>query len=791
VHIVTVGGGPAGLYLALLMKQADPALAVTVVERNRADDTFGWGVVFSDQTLGNLRAADEPSYRGITDSFAHWDDIDVHFKGRVITSSGHGFSGIARRRLLQILQQRALGLGVDIRFEQDVRSLADLPGLGLGDADVVVAADGVNSTIRRELQHEFRPTIDARSARYVWLGTTLKLDAFTFIIVENDAGVFQVHGYRFDEDHSTFIIECDEASWRAAGLDRMDTPQTIAWGEALFAPWLQGHPLISNAAHRTASPWTRFLRASCERWHHDNVVLTGDAAHTAHFSIGSGTKLAMEDAIVLARELASGRPLSQALESYQAERMTEALRLQNAARNSMEWFENVRRYTHLEPEQFAYSLLTRSQRVSHENLRLRDRGYLEGVERWWAARCTDPAAAAPAAQAVAPAPRGTPPAGEPPRAAPAVPPMFTPYRLREMVLHNRIAVAPMDMYSAVDGTPNDFHLVHLGARALGGAALIFTEMTCISPEARISLGCTGLYADDHVAAWRRIVAFVHENSQARICLQLGHSGRKGATKLMWEGMDEPLEEGGWDVMGPSPEPWTPRNPRPVPMTRPDMERIADEFVRATELALVAGFDMVELHCAHGYLLSSFLTPVSNRRTDAYGGSLENRLRFPLEVFSAMRAVWPGEKPMSVRLSATDWVVDGITPAESVAIARAFVAAGADIIHVSAGQTTPDAQPVYGRMFQTPFSDRIRNEGRVATIAVGNITEPDQVNSIIMAGRADLCALARPHLTDPNWTLRAAAELGYTAQPWPNQYSSAKRQIERLFERQREMEQADV
>jgi anthraniloyl-CoA monooxygenase len=780
LRIVIVGGGPAGLYLSLLMKKADPAHHVTVLERNRAEDTFGWGVVFSDQTLENLRAADEPSFRGITDSFAHWDDIDIHFRGRVVTCTGHGFSGIARRRLLQILQQRAQELGVDLRFATEIPCLSELDTLGLAGADVIVAADGINSTIRRELAPHFEPDLDERPARYIWLGTPLKLDAFTFIVIENHEGVFQVHGYRFDADHSTFIVECDDASWRGAGFDRMNTAESVAKCEALFAPWLKGHPLISNAAHRDASPWIRFVRVRNERWFHDNVVLIGDAAHTAHFSIGSGTKLAMEDAIALARELSSGRPLKEALTRYEDERKTEALRLQNAARNSMEWFENVRRYVHLDAEQFAYSLLTRSQRVSHENLRLRDRAYLEDVERWWESRAS--AAARRADEAPAPAA---------PVEQGGTPPMFTPYRLRNMELHNRIVVAPMDMYSAVDGVPNDFHLVHLGARALGGAALVFTEMTCVSPEARISLGCTGMYDKAHVAAWTRIVQFVHERTPAKLCLQLGHSGRKGSTKLMWEGMDEPLERDGWDVLAPSALPWTPRNPVPREMTRADMDRVRDEFEHSTRKAIDCGFDMIELHCAHGYLLSSFITPVSNRRTDEYGGPLENRLRYPLEIFSAMRAAWPADRPMSVRISATDWVGDGISRDESVAIARAFVDAGADIIHVSAGQTTPAAQPVYGRMFQTPFSDHIRNEGRIPTIAVGNITEADQVNSIIMAGRADLCALARPHLSDPHWTLRAAAQLGYTAQQWPQQYVSGKRQLERIYERQREEEAARV
>jgi anthraniloyl-CoA monooxygenase len=772
LHVAIVGGGPAGLYLAILLKRADPSTAVTVLERNRADDTFGWGVVFSDQTLENLRLADEPSYLAISDSFAHWDDIDIHVRGRTITSSGHGFSGIARVRLLQILQERAAELGASLRFCHEVGGLGALREAGLGEADLIVAADGVNSTLRRELGAHFQPALDARSARYVWLGTTLKLDAFTFIFVENEFGVFQAHAYRFDRDHSTFIVECDEASWRAAGLDGADTDETIAFCERMFAPWLNGHRLMSNAAHRAASPWLRFLRVSNEHWFHGNVVLIGDAAHTAHFSIGSGTKLAMEDAIGLARHLNGGVDLAAALRAYQDERKLEALRLQNAARNSMEWFENVKRYIHLEPEQFAYSLLTRSQRVSHENLRLRDRGYLEGVERWFASRADRARGAA---------------TGKPAPTVAAPPPMFTPYRLRGMELANRVAVAPMDMYCAVDGTPNDFHLVHLGARALGGAALVFTEMTCTSPEARISLGCTGMYAPEHVRAWKRIVDFVHEWTPARICLQLGHSGRKGSTQRMWEAMDEPLAEGNWEVIGPSPIPFGPTNQAPRAMTGADMDRVRDEFVRAVELGVECGFDMVELHCAHGYLLSSFITPLSNQRDDEYGGTLENRLRYPLDVFRAMRAAWPEERPMSVRISATDWVEGGVDGAQSVAIARAFVAAGADIIHVSTGQTSREAKPVYGRMFQAPFSDWIRNEAKVATIAVGNVTEADQVNSIIAAGRADVVALGRPHLVDPQWTQRAAAELGWQGQWWPDQYLMGKRQIERTFERMREMQ----
>jgi anthraniloyl-CoA monooxygenase len=752
MKVSIVGGGPAGLYTSLLLMKGNGGHQVTVHERNRADDTFGWGVVFSDQTLENFRAADEPTFRAITENFAHWDDIDVFVHGRRITSGGHGFSGIARKKLLQILQSRAAELGAELKF------CAEVTDDSVFDSDLVIAADGINSAVRSRHAEHFKPDLDSRTARFIWLGTTFPFDAFTFYFVENEHGVFQAHCYRFDDETSTFIVECDEASWRSAGFDRMDTVQTIAACEKMFGQWLQGHRLMSNALHRAGSPWTNFVRVRNEVWHHDNIVLIGDAAHSAHFSIGSGTKLAMEDAIGLVNALSRHEDLQSAVEAYQEDRATEALRLQNAARNSMEWFENVKRYIHLEPEQFTYSLLTRSQRVSHENLRMRDATYLTAVERWFASKASDTEA-------------------EP------VPPMFTPFKLRGMSLHNRIIVSPMDMYSATDGVPNDFHLVHLGARAIGGAALVMTEMVCVSPEARITLGCTGLYNEEQLEAWRRIVRFVHEWSDAKICLQLGHSGRKGSVKLPWEGTDIPLDES-WERVGPSPIEYGPTLPPPREMTYAEMEEIGSQFVRATVMANDAGFDMIELHCAHGYLLSSFLTPISNKRTDEYGGPVENRMRYPIEVFTAMRDMWPDEKPMSVRVSATDWIEDGLTPEESVAIGKAFVEAGADVIHVSTGQTVSNAKPVFGRLFQTPYSDRIRNEGRVPTIAVGNITDADQVNSIIAAGRADLVAIGRPHLSDPQWTLHAAAQLGYSGAHWPVQYYQGRTQLEREIARSR-------
>ncbi|HEY8315185.1 MAG TPA: bifunctional salicylyl-CoA 5-hydroxylase/oxidoreductase [Candidatus Baltobacteraceae bacterium] len=751
MKVACIGGGPAGLYFALLLKQARPHASVRVVERNRAYDTFGWGVVFSDQTLENLRAADRITHDEIVSSFAHWDDIEIFFKGNRLISGGHGFSGIARKRLLNILQRRAQDVGVELIFEREVTDLSPYAA-----ADLIVASDGINSRVRSQLADRFKPDLDRRKCRFVWLGTTMPLDAFTFIFEKTEHGWFTVHAYRFDETTSTFIVECREETWLKHGLDAFGTEQTIAFCERLFAPYLNGHRLLSNSPHLLGRDWVNFTRVSNQSWTAGNVVLLGDAAHTAHFSVGSGTKLAMEDAIALQKALIEEPALGPALERYERERRIEVLRLQNAARNSTEWFENVARYAQLPPEQFAYSLLTRSQRISHENLRLRDKSYVERIERWLA------------------------------RGADPVPPMLTAFRLRDLEVRNRVVVSPMDTYSAVDGMPNEFHLVHLGSRAIGGAGLVYTEMTCVSPEGRITPGCTGMYAPEHVVGWRRVTDYVHRWTGAKICLQLGHSGPKGSTKLMWEGQDEPLPEGNWPVCGPSPVAYGPRNQVPAALTLAQMAAIRDRFARAVEMAIEAGFDMIELHCGHGYLLSSFITPLQNRRTDAYGGPLENRLRYPLEVFRAMRAIWPAQRPMSVRISATDWVEGGITADHAVEIARAFKGEGVDLIDVSTGQTSRDAQPVFGRMWQTPYSDRIRNEVGIATMAVGNIYEPDHVNSIIAAGRADLCALGRPHLTDPYWTLHAAAQLGYSEMPWPAQYLSGKSQLERNLARAAEI-----
>ena len=774
MRIVCIGGGPAGLYFALLMKKLDPSHHITVVERNRPYDTFGWGVVFSDATMEGMRAWDQATADEIEIAFNHWDDIELHFKGHVIRSGGHGFVGIGRKKLLNILQARCEALGVELLFETEVDSDADFP-----DADLIIASDGVNSRIRNKYASVFQPDIVTRPNRFIWLGTTKLYDAFNFHFEKTEHGWFQSHVYKFDDQTTTYIVETPEEVWKAHGLDQADTEQSIAFCEKLFAKYLDGHPLLSNARHLRGSAWLNFQRVRCRTWHHFNgkshVVLMGDAVHTAHFAIGSGTKLALEDAIGLTRLFKEAKAaggggaadIPQVLARYQAEREVDVLRLQNAAWNAMEWFEVVgtRYCDQLEPEQFMYSMLTRSQRISHENLRLRDARWLEDYERWFARR------AAAQADVAAPVSALKPPS-----------PMFTPYKLRGMVVPNRVVVSPMAMYSAQDGMPNDFHLVHFGSRALGGAGLLYTEMTCTSPDARITPGCAGLWNDAQRDAWKRVVDFVHASSPAKMGIQLGHAGRKGSTQLGWEKMDEPLVQGNWPLLSASAIPYLPQSQVPRAMTRDDMDRVRDDHVAAARRAAEAGFDILELHCAHGYLLSSFLSPLTNRREDTYGGSVENRARYPLEVFAAIRAVWPQDRPISVRLSCHDWYPGGNTADDAVAIARLFKDAGADIIDCSSGQVVADQKPVYGRMYQTPFADRIRNEVGIPTVAVGSIFEADHVNMVIAAGRADLCAVARPHLADPAWTLHEAAKIGHTEIAWPLPYLSGRSQYETNLKR---------
>jgi len=755
MRIVCIGGGPAGLYFALLMKQQDPTHRITVVERNRPYDTFGWGVVFSDATMDNMRQWDGETADAIEIAFNHWDDIELHFKGRCIRSGGHGFVGIGRKKLLNILQRRCEELGVELVFETEADSDADYP-----DADLIIASDGINSRIRQKYAAVFQPDVVARPNRFIWLGTTRLFDAFNFLFEKTEHGWFQAHVYKFDDSTTTFIVETPEEVWRAHGLDQSSPEDSVAFCEQLFAQHLQGHRLMTNARHLRGSAWINFQRVRCKTWHHFNgrshVVLMGDAVHTAHFAIGSGTKLALEDAIELTRlfcDVKGGIP--EVLAQYQAVREVDVLRLQNAAWNAMEWFEVVgERYCEqLPPEQFMYSMLTRSQRISHENLRLRDAAWLEGYERWFARRSgLDVAEGA-----------------QPPS------PMFTPFTLRGLTVPNRVVVSPMAMYSAVDGLPNDFHLVHFGSRALGGAGLLYTEMTCTSPDARITPGCAGLWNDAQRDAWKRIVDFVHANSGAKMGIQLGHAGRKGSTQRGWEDADAPLAEGNWPLVSASALPWSERSQAPREMSREDMQRITADFVAATRRAAEAGFDILELHCAHGYLLSSFLSPLTNRRGDAYGGSIENRARWPLEVFAAVRAVWPADRPICVRLSCHDWFPGGNTADDAVALARLFNAAGADVIDCSSGQVVAGQKPVYGRMWQTPFADRIRNEVGIPTVAVGAIFEADHVNMVIAAGRADLCAVARPHLADAAWTLHEAAKIGHDGIAWPPQYLSGRSQ----------------
>jgi len=746
MRIAVVGGGPGGLYFSILIRKLRPDCSVTVYERNRATDAFGFGVVFSDETLTVFEHADRESYDAITERFARWTDIDIHHRGAVTRSGGHGFSALGRRELLAILQHRAAELGVELIFETEVPPLSEL-----GWADLIVGADGASSVIRAAGYKDFVPSLEPRHCRYMWLGVELVFDAFKFFIKETPYGVFQAHAYPYDDRMSTFIVETHEDAWEAAGLGAR-VAGALAPGESdlagvefcrgLFSDALQGQPLVANN-----SKWINFVTVRNRRWCADNLVLLGDAAHTAHFSIGSGTKLAMEDAAALAWAFRHhDSPVWSATAAYEAERRPIVESTQRAAQASLEWFEGLSRYVHQERTQFAFNLLTRSRRVTYENLALRDPGFVHEVDEHFAAGV-----------------------GGPPR-----PPMFTPFALRELTLPNRVVVSPMDMYSALDGTPGDFHLVHLGSRSLGGAGLVMTEMICVSRSGRITPGCGGMYRSEHVAGWKRIVDFAHAHGGSAIGAQLGHSGRKGSTKLMWDGIDEPLEDGNWELIAPSPVPYSRRNQVPREMTRADMDVVVSQFIAAVEGCVAAGFDLLELHCAHGYLLSSFLSPLSNTRSDFYGGSPAARARFPLEVFDACRAAWPSEKPISVRISATDWVRGGFDGDDAVGFAQMLREHGCDIVDVSSGQVSPLERPAFGRSYQTPFADRIRNEVGIPTIAVGAISSYDDVNTIVLAGRADLCALARPHLYDPAWTLHAAAAQGYAGVSWPVQYEAGSR-----------------
>lgn len=768
MRITVVGGGPGGLYFALLAKKARPDWRIEVFEQNRADDTFGFGVVFSDDTLDEFLSRDPASYEEIRDHFAYWDDVAIHYKGEEIRCAGNGFCGTSRIKLLEILQTRCRQEGVELTFGERIDP-AEL-STRFADSDIIVAADGINSPIREHFRDAFRPSVALKANRFCWMGSTRPMSEFNYFFRETPYGVICAHTYQYEADRSTWVFEMDEACWQGHGFSEFDEEGSRAKLQAIFAEELEGHPLLLNRSF-----WRRFPRIFCERWSHENIVILGDGKASAHFSIGSGTKLAMECAIALADAVVAHAEtdVGAAFAAYDKARRTPCQIIQHNADVSLAWFEHMNRSFDMDPMQFAMVVMCRAKSITYDNLLVRDPKFVEAADTEFYERLY----------------RET--GDDYRRTRPT--PMFTRFRLRGMELANRVVMAPMAQYSAdADGNLTDWHLVHYGSHALGGAGLMFVEMTCPAPDARITPGCPGLWTDAHEAQWKRIVDFVHANSTAKIAMQLGHAGRKGSTQVGWETPDHPLSADNWPLVSASPLPWIEGvSAAPAELDRAGMERIKAEFVAAAERAARAGFDMLELHCAHGYLLASFLSPLTNRRGDEYGGPIENRLRFPLEVFSAVRAVWPEARPMSVRISACDWKEGGISEADVFAISEAFRDAGCDLIDVSAGQTVADQKPVYGRMFQVQFAEAIRNVPKLATMAVGAITEPGQVNTILHTRRADLVALARPHLWNPMFAHQAEAWYGAQGQDWPKQYrpgrDQAFRESARLAEKTRELQ----
>lgn len=732
MKITVIGGGPGGLYFSILTKKAMPHCQIDIYERNKPDDSFGFGVVFSDETLGEFLKRDMQSYELIRSKFAYWDDIIVARDGESVNIAGNGFCGCSRKTLLQLLQQRCVEEGVNLHFEQNVDDLSRF-----ADSDIILASDGIASAIRTKHENEFGTKIELKKNRFVWLGSTKPLDAFTYFFRSTPHGTIVAHSYQYEEGMSTWIFECSDETWQKHGFEVTNEEDTMAKIAEIFKEELDGHPLISNKSH-----WRKFPHVTNEKWYHNNIVLLGDAKATAHYSIGSGTKLAMDCAIGLSDAvIANPNNVQAAFEQYDKTRRNTVEMIQYAAVVSLDWFENMDRHMQHPFQQFAFGCMTRSKKVTYENLRLRDSSFtdkvLEEFNDNYNVNIKNQSAA------------------------------FSKFKLRKLELPNRIVMAPMGQYSAVDGEVSDWHLVHYGSRATGGVGLIITEMTAISETGRITEGCAGIYNAEQLNQWKKITDFIHNNTSTKIAIQLGHSGRKGATKKPWEG-NGPMETP-WNLISASPIPFNENFATPKEMTLEDMEEIKSQFIQATKNADEAGFDMIELQAHHGFLLASFLSPLTNIRTDEFGGSIENRLKYPLEVFKAIRDVFPTEKPISVRISATDWAENGISEQEVIAIATAFKAAGADIINVSTGNTVAGQKTLTGRMWQTPFSDAVRNTVHIPTITAGYIQDIDQINTILLNGRADLVALGRPLLLDANFVRNAQAYEQFQANDIPNPY----------------------